>query len=99
MTFEPTSRNESKPRENSPSTAFWFYFIIWCSFTKGEPMPKRDRGTGGLIKLAGCRFYYAQFYRDRRQVRVSTRTEVKQEALTILRNLMSESDRGSPLAN
>jgi integrase len=56
---------------------------------------KRDRGTGGLIKIKGCRYYYAQYYdRNGKQVRVSTQTEVKQEAQTTLRNLLTDRDKG-----
>jgi len=58
-------------------------------------MPKRERGTGGLIKIAGCRFYYAQIYdKYGKQRRVSTRTTVKQEAQSFLRNLLTDKDRG-----
>jgi len=58
-------------------------------------MPKRERGTGGLIKIKGCRYWYAQFYdKTGKQRRVSTKTEVKQEAQGKLRNLMSDNDRG-----
>jgi integrase len=56
---------------------------------------KRERGTGGLIKIAGCRYYYAQFYKDGRQIRVSTKTDVKQEAQAVLRNLMTDQSRGT----
>jgi integrase len=60
-------------------------------------MTKRERGTGGLIKLKGCRYYYAQFYDQHgKQRRVSTRTAVKQDAQGILRNLMVANERGEP---
>jgi len=56
---------------------------------------KRERGTGGLIKIAGCRFWYAQIYdKNGKQRRFSTKTEVKQKALTTLRNLLTDKDRG-----
>lgn len=56
---------------------------------------KRERGTGGLIKIKGCRYWYAQFYdRNGKQRRYSTRTTVKQEAQSILRNLLTDEDRG-----
>jgi integrase len=55
---------------------------------------RRANGEGGLIKIAGCRFWYAQFYQDGRQVRVSTKTEVKAEALATLRRLMGDRDNG-----
>jgi integrase len=57
-------------------------------------MVRRANGEGGLIKIAGCRFWYAQFYQDGRQVRVSTKTEVKAEALATLRRLMGDRDNG-----
>lgn len=58
-------------------------------------MAKRERGTGSLIKINGCRYWYAQFYDTTgRQRRVSTKTEVKQEAQTTLRNLLTDKDRG-----
>jgi hypothetical protein len=58
-------------------------------------MPKRERGTGGLIKLKGCRYWYAQIYdRNGKQRRVSTKTDVKQEAQSVLRNLLVDKDRG-----
>jgi integrase len=55
---------------------------------------KRNRGTGGLIKMEGCRFWYAQYYKDGRRLRVSTRTEVKKEAESYLRRLMGDVERG-----
>jgi integrase len=62
-------------------------------------MAKRERGTGGLFKLKGCRFWYAQIYSAEGQPkRVSTRTEVKQEAQHVLRNLLVDKDRGLQFA-
>ena len=62
-------------------------------------MAKRERGTGGLFKLKGCRFWYAQIYSAEGQPkRVSTRTEVKQEAQQVLRNLLVDKDRGVKFA-
>jgi len=55
---------------------------------------RRANGEGGLIKIAGCRYWYAQYYQDGRQVRVSTKTEVKAEALATLRKLMGDRDNG-----
>jgi len=58
-------------------------------------MAKRERGTGGLIKLKNCRYWYAQIYdKNGKQRRVSTKTEVKQEAQAVLRNLLVDKDRG-----
>ena len=62
-------------------------------------MAKRERGTGGLFKLKGCRFWYAQIYSaDGQPKRISTRTEVKQEAQHVLRNLLVDKDRGLQFA-
>jgi hypothetical protein len=42
---------------------------------------RRANGEGSLIKLKGCRFWYAQYYgRNGRKIRISTQTEVKQKA-------------------
>ncbi len=58
-------------------------------------MAKRERGTGGLIKIKGCRFWYAQIYdKYGKQRRTSTKTTVKQEAQSFLRNLLTDKDRG-----
>jgi len=57
-------------------------------------MSKRERGSGGVIRLRGCRYWYAIFQRDGRQVRISTKTDVKAEALKTLRRLMGDSERG-----
>lgn len=57
-------------------------------------MPKRERGTGGLIKIKGCRYWYAQIYdKNGKQRRLSTRTEVKQRAQSFLRNLLVDKER------
>src|SRR5260370_30605388 len=59
-------------------------------------MPKRERGSGGLFLLKGCKYWYAQVYdRDGRPRRMSTRTTVKQEALAVLRNRRVDSDKGA----
>ena len=57
-------------------------------------MPKRAHGEGSLLRRKGTQIWYAQYYKDSRQIRVSTKTAVKQEALGILRRLMSDSERG-----
>ena len=44
--------------------------------------------------MAGSRFWYAQYYQDGRQIRVSTKTEVKAEAIQTLRKLMGDRDNG-----
>jgi integrase len=57
--------------------------------TKGK---QRGNGEGGLI-LRG-RIWWCQYYQDGRQVRVSSQTHVKAEALTFLRKLMDSRDKG-----
>lgn len=58
-------------------------------------MARRAKGEGSLLKLKHCRWWYCQFYdRNGRQQRVSSHTEVKQEALGVLRRLMADRDRG-----
>ena len=56
---------------------------------------RRAKGEGSLLRRAGCRFWYAQFYdHNGKAVRVSTKTEVKQEALDFLRREMNKRDEG-----
>lgn len=55
---------------------------------------RRERGEGGLIKIHGCRYWYCQFYRDGQQIRVSSKTENKEEAKKTLRRLMGDTERG-----
>src|SRR4051812_47653272 len=75
-------------------------------------MKKRMHGDGSLIQIFGPKdkktgekklrspFYYAQFYStDGKQVRINTQKRVKQEALIVLRRLMSERDTGAPNPN
>ncbi|MFB3917242.1 MAG: tyrosine-type recombinase/integrase [Terriglobales bacterium] len=57
-------------------------------------MARRAKGEGSLLLLKGCSVYYAQYYEDGRQVRVSTGERVKQKALTELRRLMGKSENG-----
>jgi integrase len=57
-------------------------------------MAKRDRGTGGLFRIKGSKNYYAQIYRDGRPCRITTGTDVKQEAQGFLRNLLTDADKG-----
>lgn len=61
---------------------------------KSEAKTRRANGDGGLIKIDGCRFWYAQYYQDGRQIRVSTKTDVKAEAIQTLRKLMGDRDNG-----
>jgi len=59
--------------------------------TKGRT---RANGEGGLLKIAGSRFWYAQYYQDGRQIRVSTKTDIKAEAIQTLRKMMGDRDNG-----
>jgi integrase len=61
---------------------------------KGEEMRRRAKGEGSLLLLKGCSVYYAQFYRNGRQVRETTSTRVRQKALAILRQKMTRSEDG-----
>lgn len=63
---------------------------------------KRGRGTrtngqGSLLQRKGTNIWYCQFYKNGRQVRVSSGTEIKAKAETVLRRLMGDSERGLPL--
>lgn len=55
---------------------------------------RRSKGEGSLLLLKGCKIWYAQFYQNGKQVRVSTGTRVKMEALAELRRLMGRADQG-----
>jgi len=55
---------------------------------------RRARGEGSLLKIKGCRFWYAQYVHNGRQVRTSTREVGKMKALAALRRLMGDRDRG-----
>jgi integrase len=57
-------------------------------------MGRRERGTGGLIRRKGCKYWYASIYRDGKQRRISTKMEIKQEAQGFLRKLLSDKDSG-----
>src|SRR5882757_2775776 len=59
-------------------------------------MAKRERGTGGLFKMAGSRFWYAQIYdANGKPRRISTKKEVKAEAQSFLRDLLVDRDKGN----
>lgn len=55
---------------------------------------KRAHGEGSLLRRKGCQLWYCQYYKDGRQIRVSSGTAVKQEALGVLRRLIGDSERG-----
>lgn len=57
-------------------------------------MARRAKGEGSLLLMKGCTVWYAQYYQNGKQIRVSTGKYVKQEALGVLRDLMSKADRG-----
>jgi len=56
---------------------------------------KRAHGEGSLLKRPGCQIWYAQYYRDGRQIRVTTGEHVRKKALAVLRKLMADSERGA----
>jgi integrase len=63
-------------------------------------MGKRERGTGGLIKRQGSRYWYAQVHDAvGKPIRISTKKEVKAEAQGVLRNMMVDLERGVPLVS
>jgi hypothetical protein len=55
---------------------------------------QRERGSGGLFRIPGSRFWYGQFHREGRAVRFSTKTDIKAEAQRELRKRMGDSERG-----
>src|SRR5579872_4329 len=55
---------------------------------------RRDRNQGGLFKKANSKYWYAQYYQNGRQIRVSTKHEVKAKAEGFLRNLLAGRDNG-----
>jgi integrase len=54
----------------------------------------RGNGEGGLFLRTASKFYWAQYYVDGRQIRTSTKTHVKAEAVAFLRKLMDSRDKG-----
>jgi integrase len=59
-----------------------------------ERRKRRAKAEGSLLKIGTCRFWYASFYQHGRNVRISTRTSVRQKALAELRRLMGRSEAG-----
>lgn len=58
---------------------------------------RRAKGEGGLFKVAGSKYWRAQYTNhDGKVVRVSTEEQVKQKALAVLQRLMGDSARGLP---
>jgi integrase len=58
-------------------------------------MAKRSKGEGSLLRRTGSPFWWIQYYTpDGRQIRISSKTKTKMEALTLLRKVMSDRDRG-----
>ena len=58
-------------------------------------MAKRAKGEGGLFKVKGTKNWKCQYYdANGRQIRMSTGTPIKQEALAFLRKQMGDNDRG-----
>lgn len=57
---------------------------------------RRAKGEGGLFRVAGSKYWRAQYTHDGKVVRVSTEEHVKQRALAVLQRLMGDSARGLP---
>lgn len=55
---------------------------------------RRANGEGSVALIPGCKYWYACFYHEGRQRKVSTHTTVKSEALAMLRKMMGNSDNG-----
>jgi integrase len=62
-------------------------------------MVKRERGEGGLFRMKNSRMWYGQWYQNGKQVRVSSKTDVKEKAKRELRRLMGDSERGAAPEN
>jgi integrase len=62
-------------------------------------MARRAKGEGCLMRRAGSRFWWAQFYQDGKAVRKSTGKAVKEEALSVLRRIMGDAERGLPVTD
>jgi len=52
--------------------------------------PRRERGSGGLIRKEGSPFWYAAWRQNGKQYSESTGTDVKQKALAILRDRLRD---------
>jgi integrase len=59
-------------------------------------MAGKKRGAGSLLQLAGCKFWYADYYSGGKRIRVSTREESKSEAQRALNKLLADRDAGVP---
>jgi integrase len=79
---------------DSVGRSIWGWIMAGKERTKGSTKRGRQRGNGegGLI-LRG-RIWWCQFYQDGRQVRMSTKTHVRSEALAFLRKAMDSRDKG-----
>jgi integrase len=62
-------------------------------------MVKRERGEGGLFRVKNSPNFYGQWYINGKQIRVSLKTNIKEEAKRELRRLMGESERGGAPEN
>jgi integrase len=60
-------------------------------------MTESDRGTGILLKMPGCKYWYVQYYVKGKQTRVSTKTTNKEKAKIVKRRLIDARDRGVEL--
>ncbi len=56
-------------------------------------------GQGALLRLKGCKFWYADYYSNGKRIRVSTREESKRDAQRVLYKLLADRDAGMPEAD
>jgi integrase len=57
---------------------------------------RRAKGEGGLFRVAGSKYWRAQYTHNGKVMRVSTEEHVKQKALSVLQRLMADAARGLP---
>ena len=57
---------------------------------------RRAKGEGGLFRVAGSKYWRAQYNHNGKVVRVSTEEHVKQRAQAVLQRLMGDAVRGLP---
>ena len=53
-------------------------------------------GQGALLQLAGCKYWYADYYSGGKRVRVSTREVNKHDVRRVLNKLLADRDAGMP---
>jgi len=61
---------------------------------KGDPVPKRQRGTGSLFQFKGRVVWWCKYYRDGRAVRESTKQTRRDRAERFLKRKLAEVELG-----